>query len=113
MSTIAKFALSRLKPLSAVLFVCDVQQKFVPLIYNFPTLANRINLLNSVSNVLQVPVIATEQYPKVFGPTIPELQLDAAVPIFAKKKFSMMTEEVTAAYTTLNRNQVLESTTLI
>jgi hypothetical protein len=88
------------------LFICDVQQKFSPLIYNFPTIANRINLLRGVSDILEVPYLVTEQYPKVFGPTVPELQIPPTTPVFAKKKFSMMTEEFTSSFAALNRNQV-------
>lgn len=42
-------------------------------------------------------MIATEQYPKVFGPTVPDIPLSS--PAFSKKKFSMLTPEVVDAMT--------------
>lgn len=52
------------------LFICDMQDKFSPLIYRSATVVNNMALLNNVANVLRIPVIVTEQYPKVFGRTV-------------------------------------------
>lgn len=52
------------------------------------------------ANILGLPVIVTEQYPKAFGATVSELShpsvLSPASPIIAKTKFSMWTPEVEA-----------------
>jgi isochorismate hydrolase len=52
------------------------------------------------ANILGLPIIVTEQYPKAFGPTVSELSdpavLSPSTPIIAKTKFSMWTSEVEA-----------------
>ena len=52
------------------LFICDVQEVFSPLVYRSATVINNIALLNNVANILKIPVIVTEQYPKAFGRTV-------------------------------------------
>lgn len=59
----------RLKLAEAALLICDVQVKFESLIYRSSSVIDNIALLNGVANLLNIPVIVTEQYPKVFGPT--------------------------------------------
>lgn len=61
---------SRLNSFSTILLICDMQVRFAPLIYRSSTVTNRIALLNNVANVIKIPVIVTEQYPKAFGATI-------------------------------------------
>lgn len=48
------------------------------------------------ANILGLPVITTEQYPKALGATVPELRevLPASSSIVAKTRFSMLTPEV-------------------
>jgi hypothetical protein len=65
-----KVKIPRLRQATAALFICDVQVKFESLIYRSPTVTNNIALLNTVANILKIPVLVTEQYPKVFGPTV-------------------------------------------
>jgi len=65
----------RLDRKKAILLVVDVQQKLIPsmdpAVYA-RTLKN-IDLLIRGSAELQIPVVATEQYPKGLGKTVPEL----------------------------------------
>ena len=99
---------SRINPLSAVLFICDVQTKFQPLIYRAPSVINRCALLNDVAKTLSIPIVITEQYPKAFGTTIPEIILHEDTKVFAKRKFSMMTDEVsTHLHSLTNKSQII------
>ena len=100
-----KRIMNRLTSEKTVLFVCDVQERFRPLIYRAETTINRTVLMHSASKLLGIPCLATEQYPKAFGPTVPDLQLDK--PAFTKTKFSMMTPEVKCAFDEIKRPQVL------
>jgi ABC-type microcin C transport system permease subunit YejB len=59
----------RLHRATTALLICDVQVKFESLIYRSSSVIDNIALLNGVANILGMPVVATEQYPKVFGPT--------------------------------------------
>jgi len=57
--------ISRLKPNRAALFVCDIQDVFRPLIHRSETIIKSTAFMYKVANVLEVPTVATEQYPQV------------------------------------------------
>ena len=57
--------LGKLEPTHTALFVCDIQEKFSPSITHFDTIVKNTERLVKVVNMLGIPVIATEQYPKV------------------------------------------------
>lgn len=59
----------RLNRAKAALLICDVQVKFEPLIYRSSSVIDNIALLNGVANIMGMPVVVTEQYPKFFGAT--------------------------------------------
>lgn len=111
--TMIRASISRLAPKNSVLFVCDIQERFRPLIYRSESVINRSVLLRNACKVLQIPIIVTEQNPKIFGASVSELKVaecDDAF-IFAKKKFSMLTPEVIEKWDTdkdlKNRHQVI------
>ena len=45
--------------------VCDLQEKFAPSIINFDTIVQNTDRIVQAANLLQIPILATEQYPKV------------------------------------------------
>jgi nicotinamidase-related amidase len=55
------------------LLVIDVQDKLVPLILDAPALVRNIAFLIDGARLLDMPVQATEQYPRGLGPTVAEL----------------------------------------
>jgi nicotinamidase-related amidase len=55
------------------LLVIDVQEKLIPLIPNSPALIRNIAFLIDAARFLEIPVQATEQYPKGLGTTVSEL----------------------------------------
>jgi nicotinamidase-related amidase len=55
------------------LLVIDVQEKLMPRILGAAAVARNIAFLIDGARLLGLPVLATEQYPKGLGPTIPEL----------------------------------------
>ncbi len=99
--------------------MCDIQEKFRPLIFQSETVIRRSVFVHELSKVLDIPTITTEHYREVFGPTVPDFTLTG--PVFQKRflkifvvfllreirQFSMMTEEVTSHFASLNRNQVI------
>ena len=87
----------RLDPKRTLLFVCDIQDRFRTLIFKSESLISRTALVADACRVLKVPLIVTEQVPRVFGATVPDLQCTPAgddCAIFDKKKFSMLTPQV-------------------
>jgi nicotinamidase-related amidase len=67
----------------AVLVVVDVQEGFRPAILGFDDLTANVGRLIQGANALGVPVIASEQYPKGLGHTVPEVaeHLDGVEPV--------------------------------
>eukprot|EP01010_Urceolus_cornutus_P001372 NODE_1911_length_712_cov_236.693816_g1488_i0.p2 GENE.NODE_1911_length_712_cov_236.693816_g1488_i0~~NODE_1911_length_712_cov_236.693816_g1488_i0.p2 ORF type:complete len:211 (-),score=66.17 NODE_1911_length_712_cov_236.693816_g1488_i0:79-657(-) len=84
----------RLSRRSTAFFLCDIQEKFVPKIYAVDSVVWVANYLAKASQVLECPLIVTEQYPKGLGKTYDEIKLPEAARVFAKTKFSMVSPEV-------------------
>src|SRR5262245_12823135 len=55
------------------LLVIDVQEKLMPKISGGDALIRNIAFLIDGARLLRMPVVATEQYPKGLGPTVPTL----------------------------------------
>ena len=86
-----------------VFFVCDIQERFRDIIFKMPQIISTGKTMIDSAAVLGIPVIITEQYPKVFGNTVSEFGVQspaegAEVNVFAKRKFSMMTSEVVSYF---------------
>ncbi|VDM98594.1 unnamed protein product [Thelazia callipaeda] len=82
--------ISRLASGNSVLLLCDMQEKFRPSIKFFEEIVKISKRLVVAAKLLDVKVIATEQYPKGLGHTVEELELKKHnIPVFEKKKFSM------------------------
>lgn len=64
----------RFKPDSSALLVVDVQEKLFPLIDRPCEVMERLKLLVQGAALLELPIIATEQYPKGLGGTIAPLK---------------------------------------
>ena len=61
-------ALARLGKLvapSSALFVCDIQERFVPVIHNMPAVVDTAKRMIRAATLLDLPIVVTEQYPKV------------------------------------------------
>ena len=57
----------------AALAVIDMQEAFRPVISDFAAIARQIAVLTEGCQILKVPVVVTEQYPKGLGRTIEEI----------------------------------------
>merc|ERR1719419_416326 len=78
---------------SSILFLCDIQTKFGKYLPNIERVVCSSKFLMNCSFALDIPVIATEQYPKAFGKTMDELAKPQTM-VFEKTRFSMITEAV-------------------
>ncbi|CAF3284329.1 unnamed protein product [Rotaria socialis] len=86
----------RITPLSrqtSILLVCDLQEKFRPVIKYFTQIVETSNKLLQACKLLDVPFVVTEQYPKGLGRTVSELDIGDTKP-FEKTLFSMCTPDV-------------------
>ena len=57
--------LGRLDPAYTGIFVCDLQERFAPSIIHFDTIISNTERILKAANMLAIPTLATEQYPKV------------------------------------------------
>jgi len=55
----------------SVLLVIDLQQKLAPAIHQVDAVMHSACWVLQIANQLQIPVLATEQYPQGLGPTVP------------------------------------------
>ena len=58
--------LGKLDARHTAVFVCDIQERFASSIAHFDTIVENTERILKVVNMLGLPTIATEQYPKVF-----------------------------------------------
>ncbi len=58
----------------SILLVVDVQEAFRDIIGNFALIASNISRAVTAFEILGLPVLATEQYPKGLGPTAEEIR---------------------------------------
>ena len=93
----------------AALVVVDVQEAFRPAVLDFDQVAANTGVLVQGANVLGMPTLVTEQYPKGLGATVPEVaaHLDGVTPI-EKVCFSAAdSEEFSRRLSQTGRDQVL------
>jgi nicotinamidase-related amidase len=85
----APMARRTLQPDECVLFVVDIQEKLLPPIFNREQLVRNSQLLIRLANILHLPIIATTQYSRGLGGTVPEIaSLLDGTPTFDKLEFS-------------------------
>jgi len=73
---------------SSALLVIDIQQKLVPAIESSDRVIAKSNQLIQAANILGVPVLVSEQYPKGLGNTVSDLDTSSAKLVEEKSMFS-------------------------
>ena len=92
------------------LVIVDVQEAFRSVIYDIPIIATGISTAARGMQILGVPVIVTEQYPKGLGPTVEEISvaLTEETPVIEKTSFGAHGEpQFAAALESTGAKQVL------
>lgn len=92
-------AVGKVKPETSALLVIDVQERFRSLIWKCETVINTCRYMTSVAKTLNIPIVISQQYTKVFGETVPDCfaspeDIQAVSPVYEKKLFSMCTDQV-------------------
>lgn len=85
--------LGYLDPDKTAVFVCDIQEKFAPSILHFDTIVSNSERILKTAQLLNIPCISTEQYPKGLGSTVEPLKSLISSSV-AKTKFTMIVPEV-------------------
>ncbi len=99
---------ARLDPKNACAVIVDVQERLTPVMWNFAPVEKYCRALIQAARDLDVPVLATEQYPKGLGATIGSIrELLPAAPL-VKMHFSCGADpEFAKALAATGRRQVL------
>jgi nicotinamidase-related amidase len=78
-----------LQPEQCVLAVVDIQEKLLPPIFNKEELVRNSKLLIHLAKLLELPIVATTQYSRGLGGTVPEIaSLLDGVSVYDKLEFS-------------------------
>ena len=78
---------------TTVFLLCDIQERFKDAIKYFEELIIVARRLITAAKIMEIPIVATEQYPKGLGKIVSELDT-RRIPVFDKTLFSMATPEV-------------------
>ena len=85
-------------PANTTLLIVDIQERLLPALHEHQAFLAACRQFITGANLLGVPHIITEQYPKGLGATVPDIALlTPDAPKFSKTQFSAYTAEVTAA----------------
>jgi len=78
---------------NSIFIMVDIQEKFRNVIFEMDNIIKNADILNKASEILEIPLIITEQYPKGLGSTISDIhQPDTAIRL-EKTVFSTFTPE--------------------
>ncbi|XP_075233543.1 isochorismatase domain-containing protein 2-like [Lycorma delicatula] len=77
-----------------VFFLCDMQEKCRGEQLYFDEIVETAGKMLQASKLFDIPLIVTEQCPKIYGKTVKELDISHAHGIYSKTKFSMAIPEV-------------------
>lgn len=58
----------------SLVLIIDVQEKLLNAVFNKPLLEKKAEIIAKATNVLDIPTIVTEQYPKGLGNTVPVIK---------------------------------------
>lgn len=85
-------------PANTALLIVDIQERLLPALHEHQAFLAACRQFITGANLLGVPHIITEQYPKGLGATVPDIALlTPNAPKFSKTQFSVYTAEVAAA----------------
>ncbi|MBN1437262.1 MAG: isochorismatase family protein [Sedimentisphaerales bacterium] len=92
-----------------LLLVADIQDAFLPHILNIERVIKRSQVAVQAAQVLELPIIVTEQYPQGLGRTVAPLQKTLAqIPYHEKLTFNCLSEPaIKQAILAANCHQVL------
>lgn len=77
-----------------VFVMIDVQEKFEPHIQDMPAVVKNANLLNKFAEIMEIPLLVTEQNPQGLGKTLNSIYIPADHKLIAKTRFSIFEPEI-------------------
>lgn len=95
---------------NSLVLIIDVQEKLLNAVFNKETLSKKAGIISKTAQILGIPVIVTEQYPKGLGNTVDEVKqvLPENTQFFEKTSFSALNNpEILDAIKSYNKNQIV------
>lgn len=91
------------------LYICiDLQTKLLPAMDNFDNLIKKSNILLKTSEIYDIPLLVTEQYPKGLGSTDERIILPKHHKLFSKTHFSVFaSEDFVHEFNSLNKKNII------
>jgi len=92
----------------AVLLLIDLQEKLMQAVYSCDEVIKNVNIMIKAAQIMGIPIVLTEQYPKGLGATLPELKQNAGLFHYIEKvKFSAYVPEMQDVLAKINRRTVI------
>jgi isochorismate hydrolase len=85
----------------------DLQEKFRPHIADIDRVVANANVLNKATELLNIPLLMTEQYPKGLGKTFNDIYQPKNSVMFEKTRFSIFDEENISHIYEANKHQMI------
>ncbi len=86
----------RINPNDTLFIMIDIQEKFRDVIDSLDLVSKNSDILNRSAELMQLPILVTEQYPKGLGKTLEEIYIPASATRFEKVSFSIFNEEISS-----------------
>lgn len=97
----------RLKIEESLFIMIDIQEKFEKAIPDIENVIIHSSMLNKASEILNIPLLVTEQYPKGLGKTIDRIYLPENYKGFEKTRFSIFTQEIADYLKSLDKKSLI------
>ncbi len=84
----------KIKAENALFVMIDVQERFRPAIHDMDTVIRNCDILTRSSELLDIKLMVTEQYPEGLGKTMPEIHVPESSMRFEKTRFSIFDDAI-------------------
>lgn len=92
---------------NCIFFMIDIQTKLLNAMNNKEGLIKQASILNKAAEILEVPVVISEQYVKGLGHTDDNIYMPTNTNVYEKTQFSVFTEEITKKLEELDKTNIV------
>jgi hypothetical protein len=85
----------------------DIQERFKPAIPELDRIINAASILNKAAEILDIPLIITEQYPEALGKTCSEIYVPQGTKIFEKRTFTIFDEDIEKHVDSIKKQKIV------
>jgi isochorismate hydrolase len=85
-----------ISPADCLFIMVDLQERFKDIIHNMEEVIKNSDILNRAAELLEIPLLITEQSPEKLGKTLPELHFPEHAKLIEKTSFSVFDETISS-----------------